>query len=101
MSKKNAAAASGWIDRIASRPYSDWFGKGDAKEDVVKIIKQHGEPKEVLFDGYMACLTRLSWLDTTGANIATRSISQELNHEHQTTGGSGQGVHKVQLCWQY
>lgn len=41
-----------------SRPYSAWFGKGDTKDDVSEVVKQLGEPLEVLLEdgGYMACL---------------------------------------------
>ena len=46
------------LHSLVSRPYSDWFGKGDTKDDVMVVVRQHGEPQEVLLEetGYMACV---------------------------------------------
>lgn len=45
-------------DNMESRPYADWFGHGDVKTDVIDVVKQYGEPLEVLVEegGFMACV---------------------------------------------
>lgn len=55
---ENKTEGSGSLHGLVSRPYSDWFGKGDTKDDVMEVVKQHGEPLEVLLEdsGYMACV---------------------------------------------
>ena len=35
------------IQDIKDTPYSDWFGKGDTKKDIQKIIEQYGEPNDI------------------------------------------------------
>ena len=56
------------VQRLVSRPYSDWFGKGDTKEDVENVIAEHGRPQEVLMEGvgYMACVIYSDKVIVTG-----------------------------------
>ena len=41
---------------IPSLPYSDWFGKGNTKEDIEEVIKTEGKPNKIFIERYMACL---------------------------------------------
>lgn len=42
----------------ANKPYADWFGQGNCKDDIEKVIKQYGNPKEILLqeNGFMSCV---------------------------------------------
>ncbi|MDO8610333.1 MAG: hypothetical protein Q7R95_07320 [bacterium] len=47
------------IEDIKNIPYSDWFGKGDTKKDILKIIELYGEPEDILLGNenkYMALI---------------------------------------------
>jgi hypothetical protein len=46
------------FDSLPSRPYDDWFGSGDTRDDVQRVVEQHGPPLEILLqgDGFMACI---------------------------------------------
>jgi len=56
------------LEKMVSLPYENWFGHGDVKDDVMKVMKKYGEPLEVLVEdgGFTACVIYADRVVVTG-----------------------------------
>lgn len=64
---------------IPDKPYKDWFGAGNLKQDIEEEIKDHGEPDQIYISGYQACLVYKDKIIITGYDGNEYRVGMEFN----------------------